>query len=129
MADSGHIFARTYAASSLTPAMHNAEILSGMTQVAFMNQLAATEDLSDVVTKLKTIAATVLKQPTLRVAVTCGEDVVSANENALSRFISSLPNDDHVPQQQQSVSVAIYSVNSYDVCCCCWLLLLKKLII
>ncbi|KAI7860572.1 peptidase M16C associated-domain-containing protein [Circinella umbellata] len=102
VADSGHVFARTYAASSLTPGMHNAEILSGMTQVAFMNQLAATEDLSDVVTKLKTIAATVLKQPTLRVAVTCGEDVVSANESALSRFISSLPNDDHVPQQQHS---------------------------
>ncbi|KAI9491991.1 peptidase M16C associated-domain-containing protein [Zychaea mexicana] len=101
VADSGHIFARTYAASSLTPAMHNAELLSGMTQVAFMNQLASTEDLSDVVSKLKAIASTVLKQPTLRVAVTCGDDAVSANESALSRFISSLPNDDHVPHQAQ----------------------------
>ncbi|KAI9276663.1 peptidase M16C associated-domain-containing protein [Phascolomyces articulosus] len=102
VAEAGHIFARTFAASSLTPAMHNAELLSGMTQVTFMNQLAATEDLTEVVAKLKTIAATVLKQPTLRVAVTCGEDAVSANESALSRFITSLPNDDHVPQHQHS---------------------------
>ena len=97
VADSGHIFERTFAASTLTPAMHNAELLSGMTQVDFMNKLAALEDLSDVQSRLKAIAAAVLKQPTLRVAVTCGEDAVAANESALSRFISSLPNDDHVP--------------------------------
>ncbi|CDH56054.1 mitochondrial presequence protease [Lichtheimia corymbifera JMRC:FSU:9682] len=109
VADAGHIFARTYAASSLTPAMHNAELLSGMTQVAFMNQLAVTEDLSDVVNKLKTIASMVLKQPSLRVAVTCGEDVISNNEQALNRFISGLPQQDEASQDNPtSVFVPSY---------------------
>lgn len=84
--------------------MHNAELLSGMTQVAFMNQLAVTEDLSDVVNKLKTIASMVLKQPSLRVAVTCGEDVISNNEQALNRFISGLPQQDEASQDNPTVS-------------------------
>ena len=89
--DSGHVFARTYAGSTLTPAMHTAERLSGMTQVSFMSRLAAQTDLTGVQEKLKTISSIVLKQPTLRVAVTCGEGAVSANEKALIRFISALP--------------------------------------
>lgn len=53
VADSGHMYARRYASSTLTPAMSHAEIYGGMTQVDFMNKLASTEDLSDVVSKLK----------------------------------------------------------------------------
>ena len=53
VADSGHLYARRYASSTLTPAMTHAEIYGGMTQVDFMNKLANTEDLSDVVSKLK----------------------------------------------------------------------------
>lgn len=77
--------------------MYNAELLSGMTQVDFMSRLAAMEDLTEVVAKLKTIASIVLKQPSLRLAVTCGEAAVSANENALKRFVSSLPTDAAAP--------------------------------
>ncbi|KAL0090894.1 peptidase M16C associated-domain-containing protein [Phycomyces blakesleeanus] len=91
IADSGHVFARAYAGSTLTPTMRNSELLGGMSQMNFMSQMAAKEDLSDVVNKLKTIADAVLKQSSLRVAITCGEDAVSSNEKALSGFISSLP--------------------------------------
>lgn len=93
IADSGHIFARTYAGSSLTPGMHNAELMSGMTQVNFMSRLAAQEDISDVVDKLKQIASAVLTQSSLRIAVTSGEDAVEGNTKALVNFIQGLPTE------------------------------------
>jgi Zn-dependent M16 (insulinase) family peptidase len=91
IADSGHIFARTFAGASLTPGMHNAELMAGMTQVNFMSQLAAKQDMADVVDKLKQIASAVLTQSSLRIAVTCGEDAVESNTNALVDFIQGLP--------------------------------------
>lgn len=53
VAESGHAYARRYASSTLTPAMSHAEVYGGMTQVDFMNKLANTEDLSDVISKLQ----------------------------------------------------------------------------
>jgi presequence protease len=53
VADSGHAYARRFASSTLTPAMSHSEVYGGMTQVDFMNKLANTEDLSDVISKLK----------------------------------------------------------------------------
>ncbi|KAG0740501.1 hypothetical protein G6F61_010835 [Rhizopus arrhizus] len=91
VADSGHIFARTFAGSSLTPSMRNTELTGGLTQVKFMNQLAAKEDISNVVEKLKEIASIVLTQSSLRVAVTCGEDAVESNTKSLVNFIQDLP--------------------------------------
>lgn len=85
------MFARTYAGSSLTPTMNNTEKLSGLTQADFMSKLAALEDISDVSNKLKEIASIVLKQDSLRVAVTCGEDAVSSNETSLIKFLTHLP--------------------------------------
>ncbi|KAI8391039.1 peptidase M16C associated-domain-containing protein [Radiomyces spectabilis] len=90
---SGHVYARTYAGSSLTPDMHYSELSGGMSQIDFMNYLAALDDLSPVSDKLKLIASNVLHQPSLRMAVTCGEDAVSANTDALSSFIQSLPTE------------------------------------
>jgi hypothetical protein len=56
-----------------------------------MNQLAAKEDISNVVEKLKEIASIVLTQSSLRVAVTCGEDAVESNTKSLVNFIQDLP--------------------------------------
>ncbi|RUS30252.1 hypothetical protein BC938DRAFT_479664 [Jimgerdemannia flammicorona] len=75
-----------------------------MTQVDFMNQLAATENFSDVVQKLKvtnmnTIASHVLKHTSLRVAITCGEESVSMNEKALSTFLTALPKGSAKPPE------------------------------
>ncbi|CAO3597204.1 unnamed protein product [Absidia cylindrospora] len=122
IADSGHIFARTYAGSSLTPTMNNTEILSGLTQADFMSKLAAQEDVSDVSNKLKEIAAIVLKQDSLRVAVTCGEDAVSSNETSLIKFLTHLPSPSaselstptssvFVPQYRKTFFPLPFSVN------------------
>lgn len=89
--------------------MYHSEILSGMTQVDFMNKLAATEDLSPVVEKLKTIASIVLAQPSLRVAITCGEDAVPANETALAKLVSGFPAEKGIPPTQPvSGKIAFY---------------------
>ncbi|KAI7863451.1 peptidase M16C associated-domain-containing protein [Mucor mucedo] len=93
IADSGHIFARTFAGSSLTPGMHNAELMGGMTQVNFMSRLAAQQDISNVVEKLKQIASAVLTQSSLRIAITSGEDAVESNTKALVKFIEGLPTE------------------------------------
>ncbi|CAG8840253.1 632_t:CDS:2, partial [Racocetra persica] len=51
--ESGHVYAKTFAASRITPAMSISEIYGGMTQVYFMNKLAVTEDFQSVIDKLK----------------------------------------------------------------------------
>ncbi|OZJ06238.1 hypothetical protein BZG36_00782 [Bifiguratus adelaidae] len=90
VAESGHVFARTIAESSLTPSRAASEVYGGMTQVDFMSKLAETEDLSDVIAKLKAIAAIALKKSSIRAAVTCGEESVQANEETLTQFLSGL---------------------------------------
>ncbi|KAI8991000.1 peptidase M16C associated-domain-containing protein [Mycotypha africana] len=105
IADSGHVFARTFAGSSLTPGMYNAELMGGMTQVDFMSRLAAKEDLSEVVDKLKQIASVVLSQPSLRVAITSAEDAVDSNTKSLLKFIQGLPSE--------SKNVSTNSLSSY----------------
>ncbi|KAG1179298.1 hypothetical protein G6F70_002435 [Rhizopus microsporus] len=105
IADAGHIFARTFASSSLTPGMHNTELMSGLTQVRFMNQLAQKEDLSEVVEKLKQIASIVLSQSSLRIAITCGEDAVEPNTKSLVRFIEGLPTDTKKPDPSSAVNI------------------------
>lgn len=93
IADSGHVFARTFAGSTLTPGMHNAELMGGMTQVSFMSRLAAQQDISDVVEKLKQISSAVLTQSSLRIAITSGEDAVESNTKSLVKFIQGLPTE------------------------------------
>lgn len=73
--------------------MHNAELMGGMTQVNFMSRLAAQQDISDVVEKLKQIASAVLTQSSLRIAITSGEDAVDSNTKALVNFIQGLPTE------------------------------------
>ncbi|CAO3677852.1 unnamed protein product [Umbelopsis ramanniana] len=108
VADSGHAYARRYASSTLTPAMSHAEVYGGMTQVDFMNKLANTEDLSDVISKLQLIASLVLKQSSLRVAVTCDDEVVGKNEQALTKFLSSLSKDSVSVPAEPNVFVPQY---------------------
>jgi Zn-dependent M16 (insulinase) family peptidase len=136
VADSGHAYARRYASSTLTPAMAHSEIYGGMTQVDFMNKLANTEDLSDVISKLKVcgpqtcgtgffqvllifcqqlIASLVLKQSSLRVAVTCDDSVVGKNEQALTKFLSSLSKDSvSVPSELVSCKWHVHELNLLD---------------
>lgn len=109
IADSGHIFARTFAGSSLTPGMHNAELMGGMTQVNFMSRLAAQQDISDVAEKLKQISSAILTQSSLRFAITSGEDAIESNTKSLVNFIQGLPTESKTSfNTANSVSFSIF---------------------
>ncbi|KAI8092588.1 peptidase M16C associated-domain-containing protein [Halteromyces radiatus] len=91
--NSGHMYAKTYASATLTPSSASNELLSGITQIKFMNQLAAKsdDDLLDVIEHLKQIATLAIHQTSLRVAVTCGEEAINDNMKYLSGLITGLP--------------------------------------
>ncbi|CAG8465652.1 3199_t:CDS:10 [Diversispora eburnea] len=88
--DSGHEYARTFAASRIAPAMGLAEIYGGMTQVYFMNKLAQSKDFDIIVNKLK-ISSLVLNKPSLRVAINCSSEIVNKNETVLKKFLNGFP--------------------------------------
>lgn len=60
-----------------------------------MNELnksiTPTEDFSNVVEKLKYLSASIIHQSSMRVAITCGEEVMNENISHLSALINRLP--------------------------------------
>ena len=113
IAESGHSFARTFAEAGLTPVGRLNEQTGGLTQVKLTTSLASRspeESLSDVIEKLKTIqsfAIANIKQ--LRVALNCGGDSSTANQEALARFLQSLPS---TPANLPKTPAATYPRNS-----------------
>lgn len=95
VAESGHAYARKYAEAGLTPAARLREQISGLTQVKLTTSLAsrsASEPFEDVVDKLKTLQSlAIANSKNLRVALTCGAESSSSNEEALTKFLSSVP--------------------------------------
>ncbi|OAF98682.1 uncharacterized protein CC84DRAFT_1223436 [Paraphaeosphaeria sporulosa] len=101
IAESGHSFARTFAEAGLTPVGRLAEQTGGLSQVKLTAALAArsmTESLSDVIAKLKAIQSfTIAHGNQLRVALTCGPESSTSNQEALQRFLRSLPKNATLP--------------------------------
>lgn len=95
IAESGHVFARTFAEAGLTPVGRLNELTGGLSQVKLTASLASrppTESLSDVVAKLKAIQSfTIANGDKMRVALTCGPESSTSNQQALSRFLNGLP--------------------------------------
>ncbi|PVI01309.1 hypothetical protein DM02DRAFT_613710 [Periconia macrospinosa] len=95
IAESGHSYARAFAASSLNPIARLNEQVSGLTQVKFMTSLASrspTDSLSDVMQKLKSIQSfAIANSNQLRVALHCGVESSTPNQEALRRFLDSIP--------------------------------------
>jgi Zn-dependent M16 (insulinase) family peptidase len=109
IAESGHSFARTYAEAGLSPVGRLNEQTGGLTQVKLTTSLAsrpATESLDDVIRKLKAIQAfAVANSSSLRVALNCGAESATSNQEALRQFLDSLPKNAGItssPQQQLS---------------------------
>ncbi|KAL8730025.1 MAG: hypothetical protein Q9166_004349 [cf. Caloplaca sp. 2 TL-2023] len=94
IASRGDSYARRYAEASLTPERLLNEQIGGLTQVqqtALLASRGASEGLSDIMSKLKTIQSLVIsKSSALRTAVTCGPESVSSNESALQEYLSTL---------------------------------------
>ncbi|ORY02652.1 hypothetical protein K493DRAFT_405243 [Basidiobolus meristosporus CBS 931.73] len=89
--DSGHVFARGFASSSLSPAMKMSEISGGLTQVELASNLAKNLDnINDVVEKLKAIQSFVFNKSSLRVAVNATEEALANNQKYLKPFLNGL---------------------------------------
>ncbi|KAF2112440.1 Metalloenzyme, LuxS/M16 peptidase-like protein [Lophiotrema nucula] len=101
IAESGHSFARTYAEAGLSPVGRLNEQTAGLSQIKLMTSLASrspTDSLSDVVQKLKAIQAfAVANNSSLRVALTCAAESSNTNQEALRRFLDSVPTSTNVP--------------------------------
>ncbi|RYC59470.1 hypothetical protein CHU98_g6744 [Xylaria longipes] len=92
IASSGHAYARRYAESGLTRDAYLTEQVSGLSQVKLITSLAGrpeSDQLEDVISKLKQIQAIALAGSNMRTALTCGPDSAPANSSALTQFMSS----------------------------------------
>lgn len=98
IAESGHSFAMRYAEAGISPAGRMAEETGGLTQVKLTSKLASQESLSDVIEKLKAIQSfTIANSNQLRVALNCGPESATPNQEALRSFLSALPKSVNVP--------------------------------
>ncbi|KAI0146375.1 Metalloenzyme, LuxS/M16 peptidase-like protein [Xylariaceae sp. FL1272] len=92
IASSGHAYARRYAESGLTRDAYLTEQVSGLSQVKLITSLAGrpeSDQLTDVIEKLKQIQAFAIAGSNMRTALTCGSDVAQANSSALTHFMAS----------------------------------------
>ncbi|KAK9416080.1 putative Metalloenzyme, LuxS/M16 peptidase-like protein [Seiridium unicorne] len=96
IASSGHSYAWKAAEAGLTRDAWLGEQVSGLTQVKLTASLAGrpeTDKYEDVIDKLKQIQKFALAGSNIRAALTCGTDSVSANSNALAKFMSARPTE------------------------------------
>jgi len=105
VASSGHSYARRYAEASLTPQALLSEQIGGLTQIqstAALAQRSPSKSYGDIIEKLKAIQSfAVSNSALLRTAITCGQESVSSNESALSKFLSGLPAPSTVSRSHQ----------------------------
>lgn len=94
IASSGHRFAMAHAESGLTQSAWLRQQVSGLSQVKLITSLTSrpeTDNLEDVIGKLKQIQKFALETGNMRTAITCGSESVSENMNSLQSFMGSLP--------------------------------------
>ncbi|KAK8146036.1 Mitochondrial presequence protease [Beauveria asiatica] len=93
IASSGHRFAMNHAESGLTRAAWLRQQVTGLWQVKLITSLAGrpeSDQLEDVIAKLKQIQQLALTKSKLRAAVTCGSESVASNFTSLQTFTRGL---------------------------------------
>lgn len=96
IASSGHSYARRVAEAGLTRHGYLSEQIGGLTQVKLMTSLASrpeSDQLEDVLAKLKQIQQLAMAGGNLRAAITCSSEAVQANTSAFSGFLKSFSTD------------------------------------
>ncbi|ORY87648.1 peptidase M16C associated-domain-containing protein [Protomyces lactucae-debilis] len=89
VAESGHVYARTFAGSALSAAGKAVEQLSGMTQVKLISELATKEDLSDLISNLKQIHEMAFAKPLMQCFITVDPAQVKNVERGVSGLVES----------------------------------------
>ncbi|KAL7915003.1 Metalloenzyme, LuxS/M16 peptidase-like protein [Trichoderma velutinum] len=93
IASSGHRFAMGHAESSLTRSAWLRQQVAGLSQVKLITSLTSrpeSDQLEDVISKLKKIQAFALTSGKMRTALTCGTENVQENLNSLKTFTGGL---------------------------------------
>ncbi|KAL6875534.1 Metalloenzyme, LuxS/M16 peptidase-like protein [Trichoderma longibrachiatum] len=94
IASSGHRFAMGHAESSLTRSAWLRQQVAGLSQVKLVTSLTSrpeTDQLEDVIGRLKKIQEFALTRGKMRTALTCGAEHVEENLNSLKSFTGVLP--------------------------------------
>lgn len=92
IASSGHSYARRAAEAGLTTHGYLSEQIGGLSQVKLIASLAGrpeSDQLDDVIAKLKQIQQLAMAGGNIRAAITCGSESVQANTAAFSEFLGS----------------------------------------
>ncbi|KAL7937274.1 Metalloenzyme, LuxS/M16 peptidase-like protein [Trichoderma chlorosporum] len=93
IASSGHRFAMGHAESSLTRSAWLRQQVAGLSQVKLVTSLTSrpeSDELQDVIEKLKKIQSFALTSGKMRTALTCGTENVQENLNSLKSFTGGL---------------------------------------
>ncbi|KAL6902461.1 Metalloenzyme, LuxS/M16 peptidase-like protein [Trichoderma evansii] len=96
IASSGHRFAMGHAESSLTRSAWLRQQIGGLSQVKLVTSLTSrpeSDQLEDVIDKLKKIQTFALTSGKMRTALTCGTENVQENLNSLKSFTGRLPQE------------------------------------
>jgi Zn-dependent M16 (insulinase) family peptidase len=116
IAASGHSFAMRYAEAGISSVGRLSEQTGGLTQVKLTTGLASQESLSDVIHKLKAIQSfAIANNDQFRVALNCGSESAKPNEEALQRFLSSLPKSVSVPTTTQQAPLPLNSKSFFPL--------------
>lgn len=103
IASSGHSYARRAAQAGLTERGYISEQYGGLSQVKYVTSLASrpeSDQLEDVIAKLKQIQQLAMSSNNIRAAITCGTESVQANTAAFSNFLKSFtPGATQLPPQ------------------------------
>lgn len=94
IASSGHRFAMGHAESRVTRSAWLRQQVSGLSQAKLVTSLAGrpeSDDLEDIINKLKEIQKFALASGNMRAAMTCGPESVQENTSSLHKFLSGLP--------------------------------------
>jgi len=99
LAQSGHSYAMMHANASLTRGQSINEFFNGISQVYFMNQLAAnenTQEIIDIFKAISTLLMDTIEKRMLKASIITTPNLVSRNKEALkNKFLSKLPAGDH----------------------------------
>eukprot|EP01128_Nolandella_sp_AFSM9_P002101 TRINITY_DN1248_c0_g1_i1.p1 TRINITY_DN1248_c0_g1~~TRINITY_DN1248_c0_g1_i1.p1 ORF type:complete len:737 (+),score=104.84 TRINITY_DN1248_c0_g1_i1:919-3129(+) len=89
--DNGHQYARSYAASSLSPAQALSEQWHGISQFKFLQQLVAAEDIAGLAQRLTEVASLLFSRQHLRICINAEATEFERIEAVLESFVAKLP--------------------------------------
>ncbi|ORX47272.1 hypothetical protein BCR36DRAFT_398494 [Piromyces finnis] len=118
LAQSGHSYAMMHANASLTKGQSINEFFHGISQVYFMNQLAANENCDETVAKLKAISTLLmdtLEKRMLKTSIITTPNLVDRNKKALKNtFLTKVPAGDYA-EAPDRIFTPRYSKNFFSL--------------